>query len=243
MAAFKTIDDWLFFCTYIENRNRYVLDEDCSEFLTSLKETSTKRISTLESGKILYRSRIGVDEGWILKDREKLQAGDYFYRRALPPEDMGAPPSDKATEGRMNPKGIPYLYLASDIETAIAEMRPWLKEQISVGKFELSKNIRVLDTSNDKFLFKRENLTPEEVEKKIWGDINISLSRPVLKNEINIKYAPTQYITEIFKNQGLDGIIYSSSLQKSGRNYIIFDPKLFECKKANYFWLMKFSIN
>lgn len=36
------------------------------------------------------------------------------------------PLSNSASEGRANPKGIPYLYVATDKETAMSEVRPSL---------------------------------------------------------------------------------------------------------------------
>jgi len=36
------------------------------------------------------------------------------------------PDPNKVGDGRANPKGTPYLYLASNPETAMAEMRPWV---------------------------------------------------------------------------------------------------------------------
>ncbi|MFZ0569740.1 MAG: RES domain-containing protein [Rhodomicrobium sp.] len=36
------------------------------------------------------------------------------------------------SEGRANPRGIPYLYLASTRDTALAEVRPWIGSHITV---------------------------------------------------------------------------------------------------------------
>src|SRR3546814_20852500 len=37
-------------------------------------------------------------------------------------KELGAPPFDKARAGRMNPAGIPYLYVAFDTKTALREI-------------------------------------------------------------------------------------------------------------------------
>jgi len=47
---------------------------------------------------------------------------------------MGAPPNEKVSDGRGNPKGISYLYTANSIETAIYEVRPYLEDKITVAE-------------------------------------------------------------------------------------------------------------
>ncbi|NLK52763.1 MAG: RES domain-containing protein [Syntrophomonadaceae bacterium] len=38
--------------------------------------------------------------------------------------ELCAPPKEKCSAGRLNPKGVPYLYLADSIDTVISELRP-----------------------------------------------------------------------------------------------------------------------
>jgi len=57
------------------------------------------------------------------------------------------PLSDSATEGRANPKGIPCLYVATDKETAMSEVRPWLGAILSVAIFKLPKDLKIIDFS------------------------------------------------------------------------------------------------
>ena len=241
MSLFKSEDDWLNFCQYLTYRNRYILDPVSEDFLAALNDTSKKRTSTVESGKIFYRSRIGSDKGWHHHDSNKFSVGDYYFRGAISPDKMGPPPSEVSPNGRMNPNGVSYLYLAGDRETAIAEMRPWLGEEISVGEFELLKDVRLLDTSNDNTLDTNlnHNAKPRNIENLIWGRINQTLSTPVLKDEKNFKYAPTQYLAEYFKNRGFHGMIYRSSLRQGGRNYVVFDPQLCVCKNSQLFFVTK----
>ena len=40
---------------------------------------------------------------------------------------------NKAIEGRINPKGIPYLYLSTKKETAMSEVRPWIGAAIALS--------------------------------------------------------------------------------------------------------------
>lgn len=57
------------------------------------------------------------------------------------------PQPRRAREGRVNPNGIPCLYLADTKETAMAEMRAWLGTPITVSQFELVRDISIVDFS------------------------------------------------------------------------------------------------
>jgi|ERR1700733_2922462 len=113
------------------------------------------------------------------------------------------PVSEKAMDGRVSPKGIPCLYLASDEKTAALEVRPLIGSYVSLAKFEVLRNIRVVDCSHDNMdVF----ATPEDVETAVWSDINKAFSEPVERGDNSLDYVPTQILAEAFKRHGFDGI-------------------------------------
>jgi len=59
---------------------------------------------TYNSGTVFYRARISDKDG-------------------LTKSEMGAPPQQLATAGRVNPEGISHLYLGSDKTTTLNEIR------------------------------------------------------------------------------------------------------------------------
>jgi hypothetical protein len=61
--------------------------------------------------------------------------------------DMKAPPAHLTYGQRANPQGIPYLYLASDIQTCIVEIRPEISEHITTARFSLSNDLGVFQMS------------------------------------------------------------------------------------------------
>ena len=73
---------------------------------------------------------------------------DDFTEGAFPPERM-KPRRDRAREGRANPQGIPYLYLSTRKETALSEVRPWLRSLISIGQFKIVRQLTIVDFSSD----------------------------------------------------------------------------------------------
>lgn len=58
---------------------------------------------------------------------------------------MGQPPSGKRKPGRVNPEGIGILYLTSDEKTALREVRASAFDYITIGKFKLIKDIKVVN--------------------------------------------------------------------------------------------------
>jgi len=50
------------------------------------------------------------------------------------------------------------------------------------------------------------------------------LSKPIIPREANLEYLPSQYLCELLKDIGFNGIIYKSSIS-DGNNYVIFDDK------------------
>lgn len=127
------------------------------------------------------------------------------------------------------------------MNTAIAEVRPWIGSYISLAQFKLLKNVRLINcTSEDKgtIIYIKE-FEPEKRAIAVWRDIDKAFSMPVASNETTTDYVPTQIIAELFKNNGFDGIAYRSSLGE-GHNITLFDLDaadlinctLYEAKKS-----------
>lgn len=235
--AFKRPDEWSYFCSYIIKTNRYVLDKHWKEFIDTILFTAAKREIILKKGTTLVRARIGshYEEKEDPDGELKIEYGPWHC------EDIVAPPPDKAMDGRINPRGISYLYLSNDEETAILEVRSWIGQDVSVGYFEISSNLKCIDTSGDKlfpyfYLTKRQpKLTPEIIKKYVWSGINTSFSRPVSLGDEYTSYIPTQYLSECFKTAGYDGIIYKSAYTEKGYNVVLFNPENALLKGASVF--------
>ncbi len=201
----------------------------------------------------MVRARNGI--GWV-----KFDDGDE-QPCPISPHKMGHPQKHLSKEGRLNSEGIPYLYLATNIDTAVAEIRPWIGSEVTIGYFELLADLKIVDTSNDEpknplskyqitnsngnFDIKKrpiETYTPDEKEDYIWGDINLAFSTPISPDDSHLRYLTTQYLAEKLKMNNYDGIAYRSSLSPNGHNIAIFDPikakcvscRMFEIKKIKY---------
>jgi len=156
----------------------------------------------------LYRARINIDT-----DRYAIDA-------------MGKPPAKVSTAGRANPQGIPYLYTASNPTTAIAEIRPHKGDVVTVAKFEVMEPLILADLRNP-----RQTISPFELDEngldQVYLDLDYlchlgeELSKPILPRDAQLEYLSTQYLCELIKHCGFDGVIYRSSVG-DGDNYAIF---------------------
>jgi RES domain-containing protein len=220
-VSFKSWRSYWNFSNYIQNNSRYILDDESKEFLDSLYETCEDRIRVIKSDSIVWRAQNGHD--WEPMYQEDIHVDDIPC--PFSPSRM-KPLPNSATEGRANPKGIPYLYVATNKETAMSEVRPWLGATLSAGQFKINKELKIVDFSvehglNNWHLFFEEP-SDEEKLKAVWTDIDNAFSKPTESTDVKSEYAPTQIIAEFIKSKGYDGIAYKSSLA-DGHNIVLFD--------------------
>ena len=225
MDQYTMPEFWFDFCESIKHKNRFFnnsfLDREEAEKLLS----KSVRIVKKDEANSLFRARIGG------KQRK------YGKVMPYPASQMGAPSSVQAGNGRANPKGIAYLYLATNIDTAIAEVRPVKNAQISVSKVSLLGDIKVVDFSGQLYVpspFAMRNLRQELERTHLLKQIGECFAMPIDPASTDIEYVPTQFISEYIKNLGYDGFVFQSSLG-SGLNYVIFDPKKAEVQEANLY--------
>jgi RES domain-containing protein len=227
MAEFKSYKSYWTFAYSVATRRRYVSDAEQTEFLQTVLATSKQE--TIPAGRIFWRSQRGND--WQLEDQGD-EEGPYSVQAPLGPERM-KPRANCAREGRANPKGIPCLYLATHEKTAVSEVRPWIGEYVSLAQFALKRDVRIVNCTvdNHKLMFHLSEPEPEERERIVWQDIDRAFSQPVIPDEDTAAYAPTQVLAEYFREHGLDGIAYRSSVGP-GHNLAFFDIEVASMKNC-----------
>ena len=207
---------WDRFKTEIKHKNRFHISKvnliDLNVLETIFNSESFTKI--IKKGNSFYRCRISNKTGYENKD-------------------MWNPPKEFATSGRANPKGISYLYLGSRIETTFYESRASLFDYASVAEFRLKEDIKILDLRNPEYdiISWSENDSVELF--LIYGSfiqtLQEEISLPIRKQDKDLDYIPTQYISEYIKSIGFDGVEYQSSLDNEGYNLAVFNPDKFEC--------------
>lgn len=170
----------------------------------------------------LYLLADSLPQRWY---RARLHSGDESYSIS----NMGAPPKRRASNGRANPAGIPYLYLGSTPETAASELRPHTGETASVADFTIPDTLKAVDLRNPRKLVSPFRLGETSTIGQLRAVIPLlerlgeELTRPVLPSGSAIDYIPSQYLCEFIKSCGFDGVVYRSSVS-DGYNLALFDP-------------------
>jgi hypothetical protein len=213
----------------VQEKNRYIHDQYTERFLIAVFETSKNREVIFPKDKVFWRARLGCEKSEGIKYHGlNLNQKDIPYA----PEKM-KPVAGRAKEGRANPKGIPCLYLATDMRTAIQEIRPWLNKIITVTEFRIIRDLKIVDcskyihkladTANDRPVpHSKKEETLSECEERTWSWIDRAFSRPVDPSDDSADYVPTRILAELFRHAGYDGIIYNSLLAE-GKNVALFN--------------------
>ncbi len=206
---------WTQICEKLLREYRYTIWDVFKKYSTVYDEAFSVHNAILKKGTKLFRSRINNLEV------------------TFPSDKMGAPPKEKAVPGRANPEGIPYLYLSSDVKTTFYETRATYLDRVNVGVFVASKDVSLIDFSrqnspfNPQYSSVKNGIMGEKIIKVIISD----LSRPMRSSDSLLDYVPTQFICEYIKHtMCADGVLYRSSLNSSGFNYVIFYPNCFDCE-------------
>lgn len=157
---------------------------------------------------------------------------------------MGKPPENKAKNGRANPVGIPYLYLASSLQTAIAEIRPTINDFVTVGRFKFLSAISVIDLQDVSPFQFSESEDFEILVNKIGylKKLGQDLSKPINPKDSELQYLPTQYLCEFIKKSGWDGVAFKSSLSDE-HNLTIFSDGKCKCTKTELYKIGKSKIS
>lgn len=195
----------------VKENYRYFVDHEKFDSYADLSPSAT-----LKEGAFLFRARITPDG-----------------QKKLKPKNMGCPEKGKATAGRANPLGIPYLYLCKDEETTFYEVRSVYLDRLSIGKFQIQRDLNIVDFNSKSSLFLSfdgtNSLSDTVVKKLIQDAISRDLSKPLRRYDTELEYIPTQLICEYCKRNNADGICFNSSLHSGGVNYVLFNPEDAKC--------------
>lgn len=177
-----------------------------SQYLESLRNTGYDGVR-VEEISADYTNRLNSLE--VTSMREKLDRGF----QAFDVDGCGAPPSELACAGRCNSEGVAYLYAAREEHTAVAEIRPYVGDTISVASLQPCQDLNLVNFDYDpsavicgaEFFF-------NEIQQEF------SLVNKGKKSD----YLITQYIASLVEHSGYDGLCFRSSLVEDGTNYVIF---------------------
>lgn len=206
----------------VNNVNRYY---DDTPLLDLLYNHSKSFKYDILHGQSFYRGRIfDLDniisskeqfEDWLADDKNRFQGYDS--------KESGAPPSKYATEGRLNGQCISFLYTCSDIATVIYELRPTRGKRVSVAKFITNRNLVFADLTVKK---------ADSISVPRLSDLLRLIAREFsVPHYAGYNYSFTQYLAEHLMNLRFNGVIFESSLNPDGENFVFFNPE--DCRAIN----------
>lgn len=208
---------------------------DTNEFFRYLDTILLKNEIEFEAGKIFYRARIYKDEYDFTKSKEqkaleRLQKASNNYNGFYGYDKYNslAPPISQTSSGRANPEFIPYLYVAEEEYTSLVEVRPFIDEKISISKIKTLSSIKIVD-----FAMQDYSAEMNLLESLIYA-LGYFFSKPIDTTDKH-EYITTQYIAEYIKKRNYDGIKFRSSLNKYGKNVVIFNSTKTEAISSEIF--------
>jgi hypothetical protein len=167
----------------------------------------------------LYRAR-------VLQSRETLE--EALMR---PDIQVGPPASHLARAGRMNARGVPVFYGATQWEVALAEVRPPVGSDVVIASFEILRPLRLLDVHALQDVFVTGSVfDPTLADRARRAQFLKKLSRrivaPVMPDVEEAEYLATQAMAEFLADSSdldLDGIYFPSVQRRSkGANVVLF---------------------
>jgi hypothetical protein len=225
-------EKWQEFKSGVMHRSRFFNDHG-KEFLDWL----FKDIHQLkdENGKAVVCQFEAEDGLEVYRGRYCSPSSDPEKILKSPGDELAAPPQDKARAGRMNPFGVPTFYGAFDRETCIAELRPSVGGMVLTGKFQVLRDVRILDFSVLENVFDAQpmscfdpNYRMNMERRQFLRTLHSKISSPVTPDREH-EYLFTQVIAEYLSSQlkpSVDGVLFASVQKQGGKNIALFSSVL-----------------
>lgn len=231
---------WNTFGYNLVNESRFILNKEDEEFISNLgNELVSNFIREIPANAEFYRARIISGEALTVENEVTTRriegtncpVHDIGRIRGYSDiKDVGVPPKNKAGINRASPRGIRYLYVADDIYTALAEVRPSILEIINVVKFTNKNPIKIIwiprTVSEAQDICSSNGGSYNQYIYQISKTLSWAFSRPIRQQEAESEYLPTQYLVSLIKmtHEEISGIAYPSFQSHSGMNFVFFYP-------------------
>ena len=214
----------------LRHGNRFFVDNRFNKLLyfyaTDCKAVS-ESLYNVSKGSVMFRARIyhNSDAESRAKNAVEGQFNGYDF------DGSYVSTKNWGNQGRINPDGITYLYLASTQDCAATEISPVIGDWVSVAKIEFLECARVFNLGKMVVSGIFEDQARSDWAMTVMAKLDDTFSRPYRSNG---DYLLCQYVSEFLKNIGFDGIRFLSSkvLQTFGSedyvNYVIFNYE--KCK-------------
>lgn len=196
--------------TKLVKKLKIMLSKNCPHFKRTIDDCNKEYYRS----RVLSKNEIETAECFSINESNKeieLQGFDSYNSKE--------PPIGVSGYGRNNISGSTYLYLSEDIYTCCAETKPPRLSLMSVATFKITSPLKIID-------FSENDSVKDLVEEN--DTLNVGLLITLLMTDFSHPansendYLATQYVADLIRKYGYDGICYKSSLT-GGKNYTIFN--------------------
>lgn len=221
--------EWRTFSEIVKHRSRHFFMSSAKDLESSFRRSPLEVLELVGS----MATRLGLlttlpDATKLYRVRERVGGAAW----PICADELGAPPSELANAGRMNPAGISYLYMSTTQGGALAEVLRGPPCRAVIATFEVVGGLAVLDLTQLPPLpsvFDEANRQVREVVLFL-DDFVADICQPVQKDgREHINYVPSQvvseYFAQVFKTSDgktLDGIVYPSAVAPGSINLTLF---------------------
>lgn len=188
-----------------------------------IEDPQTTFHSILKEGTEYYRCR-------KIDDAEDIKTGgidsnytdkNEFISKGYDESNSKEAPLCKAMAARANIEGASYLYLAEEPYTACAETRPNNHSFVSLARFRIVKEARIIDLKTDRAVaafevFQEKN---DLSIASLFTEIMKFFATPAIHPSV---YLATELIADHIRKAGFDGIRFQSSVSE-GSNITLFN--------------------
>lgn len=213
---------WERFCETVKHKRRFFFHTDGTDDRDSYTASSLLHaIARISQNIGLIRDLAPGTRLW--RARPDLARG-----RRVTATDFGPPPVQFALQSnRMNPPGIPMLYLASSAQTALEETRA---KEARIGQWQLLRPLRILDLRRLPRVpgFFSDTERGHRLALRFLHHFTDDIMTPVDRDQrVHVDYLPSQVVTEFVRDYAfdegkVDGIAYGSSVRRNGWNVALF---------------------
>ena len=214
--------DWYRFEKELKSETRF-FNKSAHDYLTSIfgdidsmKTSSGKSVIVVagpQTGGEDSPEMTGFYRARVFYSDRKLEEG-----MKRPDLELGPPPSEHATAGRMNALGVSVFYGADSAEGALAEVRPPVGSQTLIGRFELLRSVRLLDFSALRSVREAGSIfDPHYAERlsrmRFLKSMKNRINRPIMPTDEEFEYLATQAVIDFLANGlsvKLDGVLFPS---------------------------------
>ena len=189
-------------------------------------------LQTHSEGKFIVKIGSQSERVQIWRARYAASHGELQKILQNPQQELGPPTPEKATAGRMNPRGVSVFYGAKEIETCISEIRVPVGAYVVLACFELVRPIKLLDLGALAMApISGSYFDSEFIKRKAYASflkkVVHEMSRPIMPQDEDMEYITTQVAAEYLKNHDklkFDGLMFpSTQTDGNGTNIVLFN--------------------